>query len=196
MNNSIMQETCRICKQTKPYTAAEYPLKSGVACAECAAKTSETFRTYYDTYSNFSPTPKQLKDNIAFLRSIKKRYELFDPRTDYCLYTADTLIMADLKNHLIAFFPTDCSQKRISVDLIRFREEKNCEIFMFEDLKDANALNSVNTDERFIMLNLKNSDAGFPSIVVTQKNIDGFENADLEELSRLLGIVLESRRQK
>ena len=196
MDNSIMNETCRICKQTKPYTASEFPLSSGVACAECAKKTSESFRKYYNTYSNSRPTPKQFKDNIDFLRSMKKRYEVFDPRTDYCLYTADTLIMADIRNRMVTFFPTDCTQKRISVDLLRFRDEKSCEIFMFEDLKDANALNSINTDERFIMINLKNTEPGFPGIVVTQKDEDGFEGADLEELSKLIGFVLESRRQK
>lgn len=196
MNNSIMKETCRICKQEKPYSASEFPLSSGVACCECSEKASESFRRYYNTFSNSRPTPKQFKDNLAFLRSMKKRYEVFDPRTDYCLYTADTLIMADLRNHMVVFFPTDCSQKQVSVDLIRFSEEKRCEIFMFEDLKDASALNSVNSDERFVMLNLKTAQCGFSRIVVTIKDIDGFENASLDELSELIGLVLEGRRQK
>ncbi len=194
--NTIMNEACRICKQTKAYTASEFPLSSGVACADCTAKTSETFQFYYNNYANSRPTPKQMKDNIAFLHNKKSRYEAFAPNVDSCLYTVDTLVMADFKNRMLAIFPTDSTKKHISVDLERFRREKNCEIFMFEDIKEASVLNSVNSQERFIMLTLKNADAGFAKLVVIQRDADNCEVSDLDSLSQLFGYVLQSRRQK
>lgn len=194
--NTIINETCRICKQTKPYTANEFPLSNGVACAECTAKTSETFQFYYNNYANSRPTPKQMKDNIAFLQNKKKRYDVFAPNADSCLYTVDTLVMADFKNRMLAIFPTDCTKNHVSVDLERFRREKKCEIFMFEDIKEATVLNSVNSQERFIMLTLKNTEAGFAKLVVIQRDADNSEVSDLESLSQLFGYVLQSRRQK
>lgn len=194
--NIELSETCRICKREKAYTASEYPLKNGVACAECSDKASEYFHIYYDNYANARPTPGQMKDNIAFMRQNKKRFETFSPKADSAKYTADTLILVDYQHRMIAFFPTDCSEKRISADIERFEREKNCEIFMFEDLKDANLLNSVNSDERFIMIGLKAAAPGYPSVILTQRAVDGSENSDMDELSQLLGLVLQSRRQK
>lgn len=186
-------ELCRICK--KPITNAQpYELKNGFACGECIDKTTASFCQCYREYAQSNATAGQLKKNIAFRRDNRKRYDIFTPAPAYSRYTIDHLILVDMKNRLLALYPTKLYLQNAAGDIEKMFETKRCEIFRFDEIKGADVLEHLHSQERFIRITLNNDAPGFEQLVCLQRDAEGKENENMDAISEVIGLVLKSRR--